>query len=163
MVARNIVFLRKHKSLTQAEICDSLGFIRNTWSNWENDISEPDIKTLQKIAHFFDVGISELIESDLSESGQVIKASPKTTKKAKPESKPKNSQEKSKEPFYYTAAPTSALLKESGGTYMTSTKDNEMVRNLASVIQQQAEEIKALRSALQQATTTIQQLKKQAK
>lgn len=67
-LTKNIVFLRKREKLNQAEIQDRLGFKRNTWSNWENGISTPDLSTLMKIAAFFNVGIADLIEGDLESS-----------------------------------------------------------------------------------------------
>ena len=61
----NISFLRKKNNLTQSEIHDRLGFKPNTWSNWENGVSEPSIENLLIISKFFGVTISNIIEDDL--------------------------------------------------------------------------------------------------
>ena len=83
-LAQNLAFLRKNRGLKQSEIQDRLGFIRNTWSNWENGKSEPNIENLLKIVDFFDIGVEELITSDLSK-GKVMtgQADPKTAEKGK--------------------------------------------------------------------------------
>jgi transcriptional regulator with XRE-family HTH domain len=64
--ASNIVYLRKNKGLTQAEVATALGLKRNTFSNYETSHSEPDLVTLEKIASFFDISIDELISVDLT-------------------------------------------------------------------------------------------------
>lgn len=70
-LAENLAFLRKENNLKQSEIQDRLGFIRNTWSNWENGRSEPNIEALLKIVDFFDISLSDLVVSDL-EKGKLI-------------------------------------------------------------------------------------------
>ncbi len=60
--------MRTSSGLTQAEISSQLGFKRNTWSNWENGISSPDIDTLRTIAAHFNVNISDIIEGDLAQN-----------------------------------------------------------------------------------------------
>ena len=79
-LAQNIVFLRKKMNVKQSEICDRLGFVRNTWSNWENGISVPDMDKLIIISDFFNVGLDELLRIDLSqgkvlENGKIAKNS----------------------------------------------------------------------------------------
>jgi len=65
-LARNIFLLRNEKNRSQSEVCAQLGFPRNTWSNWENGISVPDIDKIIAIAHYFDIGLDDLIASDLN-------------------------------------------------------------------------------------------------
>jgi transcriptional regulator with XRE-family HTH domain len=48
---------------------DHIGFPRTTWSSYENNVSQPDIDGLLKIARFFNISVSELLEEDLSERG----------------------------------------------------------------------------------------------
>lgn len=62
----NIAFLRKKNKLQQSEIQDRLGFKRNTWSNWENGISEPSLEIIVQIADFFKISVEDLIKTDLS-------------------------------------------------------------------------------------------------
>lgn len=64
--SKNIVLLRKNNNKTQAEICASLDFKRNTWSNWENGVSSPDLETLAKIASYFNVDFGDIVQKDLS-------------------------------------------------------------------------------------------------
>lgn len=66
-LAKNLLFLRQQNNLSQAEVCASLGFKRNTWSNWENNIAVPDIETIVQISDYFKVNISDIILTDLSE------------------------------------------------------------------------------------------------
>lgn len=68
----NIAYLRKASNLKQSEMQDSLKIKRNTWSNWENGISEPNIDNILRIAHFFDVSLSELLAENLEAEGKVI-------------------------------------------------------------------------------------------
>lgn len=65
-LAKNIFLLRTRNDRSQAEVCALLGFPRNTWSNWENGISAPDIDKIIAIAHYFDINVGDLISADLS-------------------------------------------------------------------------------------------------
>lgn len=65
-LSKNIAFLRKSRNINQSEIQDRLGFKRNTWSNWENGVSSPDIPTIMLISDFFGVNLSDIIEKDLT-------------------------------------------------------------------------------------------------
>lgn len=64
-LGRNLLFLRTRENLMQSEICDRLGFKRNTWSNWENGKAIPDIETVLSICAFFHVDISDILLKDL--------------------------------------------------------------------------------------------------
>lgn len=75
--SRNIRFLRAKKGLSQAEMLDCLGFPRTTWSGYENGVSQPDIDGLIRIASFFELSVTDLLEEDLTESDYlVLKRSP---------------------------------------------------------------------------------------
>lgn len=63
----NLLFLRESASLKQADIQEKLGFVRNTWSNWEHGKAEPGIDNLLKIARFFDMEIGKMITEDLAQ------------------------------------------------------------------------------------------------
>lgn len=67
-LAKNMIFLRKFKSLTQTEIEASKGIKRRNWSNWENEVAEPAIANLIDIANMFGVPIDWLLGVDLSEN-----------------------------------------------------------------------------------------------
>ncbi len=63
-LAKNLFFLRNSAKLKQHEIQDKLGIKRNTWSNWENEKSEPSLENLLKISDFFNVNIGDLVIED---------------------------------------------------------------------------------------------------
>jgi len=71
LFALNLIFLRKKKGWNQSEIESRCGFKQRTWSNWENDVSEPSITNLISISHLFGVTINDLLEKDLYEEIQV--------------------------------------------------------------------------------------------
>jgi len=52
-LAENIAWLRKKDGLKQAEAAEKVGVKRNTWSNWENEVSEPSIDDMIQISLFF--------------------------------------------------------------------------------------------------------------
>lgn len=53
MIGERLKELRKEKNLTQKEISKLLDIKQNTYSNYENNKSEPDIQTLIKMADIF--------------------------------------------------------------------------------------------------------------
>lgn len=54
--------LRQAKGLSQQKLGEELGFCNQTISFWESGSREPDLNTLVKISHYFDVSIDELLE-----------------------------------------------------------------------------------------------------
>ncbi len=52
---------RKMKNLTQQQLGDQLNISSQAVSKWENDLSEPDIATLRKLATLYGVSISDLL------------------------------------------------------------------------------------------------------
>jgi transcriptional regulator with XRE-family HTH domain len=62
----NIRFLRNKKGLSQAEMLAYLGFPRTTWSSYEHGVSQPDIDGILRIASFFGISVTELLEEDLT-------------------------------------------------------------------------------------------------
>lgn len=65
---RNNVFgkklkeLRTEKGLSQHKLGENLGFCNQTVSFWESGSREPDLDTLVKIAHFFEISLDDLLE-----------------------------------------------------------------------------------------------------
>ncbi|MGR8829734.1 helix-turn-helix domain-containing protein [Leuconostoc citreum] len=53
--------LRKNKNLTLEDIQKQTGIKRSTFSDYENDHTEPNIKTLIALAGFFNVSIDYLV------------------------------------------------------------------------------------------------------
>ena len=70
--AKNILFLRKHKGWTQAEIPANINITRATWSNYENDSTQPGLEKLVKIARVFGVRIDDLLTTDLSKNTHLL-------------------------------------------------------------------------------------------
>ncbi|SRR5690554_4331421 len=64
--AQNLAFLRESANLKQADLQSILGIKRNTWSNWENEKSEPNIEMLCTIARFFSVDVGKMITENLA-------------------------------------------------------------------------------------------------
>ena len=60
-LAQNILSLRKHAKLTQAELADKLNYSDKSVSKWERGEAIPDIATLKKLSVFFHVTIDDLI------------------------------------------------------------------------------------------------------
>lgn len=53
--------LRKEKGIKQIELCKVLGISQGNLSNWENDVYEPDKKSLLKMADYFGVSVDYLL------------------------------------------------------------------------------------------------------
>jgi len=60
-VKTNLKRLRSEKKLTQVELAQKLGVVRQTVSSWETGKTTPDVETLTIIAEALDVDITELI------------------------------------------------------------------------------------------------------
>jgi len=58
--------LRKQKKTTQTEVANFLGIKQNTYSQYENNVRQPDIDTVAKLAMFFKVSIDELVGLEIS-------------------------------------------------------------------------------------------------
>lgn len=60
-VAKNIRQFRKDKGITQEALAEKLNVTRQAVSNWENDKTQPDIDSLERLSEIFEVRIEELI------------------------------------------------------------------------------------------------------
>jgi transcriptional regulator with XRE-family HTH domain len=65
-LSKNLFYLRKRKGLRQQELRESLGVSGSTWSNYENGITAPSIRELERIARYFGVTSGALLEEDLA-------------------------------------------------------------------------------------------------
>ena len=54
--------LRLERGLSQQRLAENLGFCNQTISFWEIGSREPDLDTLVKISHYFDVSLEDLLE-----------------------------------------------------------------------------------------------------
>jgi len=64
MIGNRLKTLREEHTLLQKELAKKLGLTQQTISLYESNKREPDIKTLKKIANFFEVSVDYLIEND---------------------------------------------------------------------------------------------------
>ncbi len=53
--------LRKALGLTQQDIADAINVDRSTYSNYERGVTEPDLKTLKRIADILNVSVDVLL------------------------------------------------------------------------------------------------------
>lgn len=61
MVGKNIKKAREEKGLTQEAMAEMLSVTRQAVSNWENEKTQPDVETLDRIAQTLGVDIERLI------------------------------------------------------------------------------------------------------
>lgn len=81
--------LREEKNITQPELANAIGISKGIISLWENEINEPKISYVQKLANYFNVSAGYLLGME-DELGNPIKEQdlapamaptvPKTTK-----------------------------------------------------------------------------------
>lgn len=64
MKKMTLKMLRVRDNLTQEEIAKKIGVSPETWSNWENKKTFPDIPKLQKIEEVFNVTYNDIIFLD---------------------------------------------------------------------------------------------------
>ena len=68
--------IKKHRnglSLSQDELAEKMYVSRQTISNWENDKSYPDVKSLLLLSEVFQTSIDNLIKGDVEIMKEVIK------------------------------------------------------------------------------------------
>ncbi len=58
--------LRISKNLTQEELAKKLSMTQKTYSNYENEKTEPNINTLIQIADFYNVTLDYLLDRNIS-------------------------------------------------------------------------------------------------
>lgn len=158
-LGKNLVCLRKRDRLTAAELCDRLGFKRNTYSNWENDLATPDLPTIIRLADFFKIDISELISSDLSNTHLI------------PESQTAKKQVNTQVNAHLNALPkgkkqhSSTIVEEPGIPYnspdTTIHYQQQLLTEKERLITSQQVTISALQTALNQALQENERLKKE--
>ena len=59
----NILKLRKSKNISQEQLAQKIGITRQTVSNWELNITTPNIEDLKKIAKSLDVSYDKLLST----------------------------------------------------------------------------------------------------
>lgn len=64
ILAKNLLELRKSKSLTQGQVATGIDATVASYSRWENGINWPDPESLEKLATYFEVPSSRLFVDD---------------------------------------------------------------------------------------------------
>lgn len=64
MLGNKLVNLRKEKKLPQDALADKLGVTRQTISNWELNITKPDIIQIKNLSEIFNMSIDELLDNN---------------------------------------------------------------------------------------------------
>lgn len=70
-IGKKIQLLRKNEGISQQELADKLNVSRQTIGKWESDLSLPDIESLVKISHLFDVSINELLDIENNDQERI--------------------------------------------------------------------------------------------
>ena len=60
-IGEKIIKLRKSRNISQEKLSEMIGVTRQTLSNWESNITSPDLKQTKKISEIFNVSLDELI------------------------------------------------------------------------------------------------------
>lgn len=85
-IGNKIVEFRKRAKLSQEKFAEKLGISRQTLSNYENDITFPDLMQAKNIAETLNISIDELVGNDntmygkITRTEQMIKKQSKRTK-----------------------------------------------------------------------------------
>lgn len=61
MLGETLKKLRLERDLTQAELAQTIGLARGTYTHYEHGTREPNIETLIKLAKYFDVSVDYLL------------------------------------------------------------------------------------------------------
>lgn len=70
-IGKKIQLLRKNEGISQQELADKINVSRQTISKWESDLSLPDIESLVKISHLFNISINELLDVENNQQERV--------------------------------------------------------------------------------------------
>ena len=63
-LGKTLADLRKKAKMTQSELGERLNISAQAISKWENDLSEPDVSTIRRLAEIFNVSVSYIIDPD---------------------------------------------------------------------------------------------------
>lgn len=64
MFGKNLIYMRKMRTFTQAELAEKIGISRQTLSKYENGETLPDIMTCARIASVLDVTVDDIVNFD---------------------------------------------------------------------------------------------------
>lgn len=72
-IGKRIKNLRTEFKLSQDVLAEKIYVSRQTISNWENDKSYPDLKSLVLVSNLFHITLDELVKGDIEEMKQELK------------------------------------------------------------------------------------------
>ena len=83
-----ITKLRKKDKMSQEVLADLVGVTRQTISNWELNLTKPDVSQIKKMSNIFNISIDELLDNDvrdivekkISNTERISNKTAKTTK-----------------------------------------------------------------------------------
>lgn len=64
-LGKKITNLRKKEKITQEKFAELIGVTRQTISNWESNITKPDITQIKEISKIFNTSIDELLDNNI--------------------------------------------------------------------------------------------------
>lgn len=65
-IGEKIIEKRKNIKYSQEKLADILGITRQTLSNWESNITSPDLKQSKKLCEVFEISMDELVDNDIN-------------------------------------------------------------------------------------------------
>lgn len=63
-IGEKIIELRKKEKLTQEKLAEKVGVSRQTLSNWESNITSPDLNQAKKLIKIFKISLDDLINNE---------------------------------------------------------------------------------------------------
>ncbi len=64
-IGEKIIELRKKHNLTQNKLAEKIEVSRQTLSNWESNITSPDLKQASLLADIFQISLDELVQNNI--------------------------------------------------------------------------------------------------
>ncbi len=65
-IGEKIIEKRKKLNYSQEKLSDILGITRQTLSNWESNITSPDLRQSKKLCEIFEISMDELVGNDIN-------------------------------------------------------------------------------------------------
>jgi len=72
MIGRNLIQLRKYNQLTQEEVAERINVSRQAVAKWENDETNPDLRSCMALAELYNVTIDDLVNHSQEDTGVPI-------------------------------------------------------------------------------------------
>lgn len=72
-MGKYLITQRKKQKLSQEKMAEKLGISRQTLSNYENNITTPDLKDAKKICDIFDISLDELVGNEKTIASKISK------------------------------------------------------------------------------------------